>query len=55
MGGCGRHAAATARSLPLERAAMGVRDPRLEIEMRVSRWVAEEVVDDREPGAHAVG
>jgi hypothetical protein len=55
MGGKGRHAAATARSLPLKRAAMGVRSPRLEIEMRVSRWVGEEVVDDREPGAQAVG
>ncbi len=34
---------------------MGVRSPRLDIEMRVSRRVAEEVVDDREPGAQAVG
>jgi hypothetical protein len=34
---------------------MGVRGPRLEIEVRVSRRVAEEVVDDREPGAQAVG
>ena len=55
MGGWGWHAAATARSLPLERAAVGVHGPRLEIEMRVSRRVAEEVVDDREPGAQAVG
>jgi hypothetical protein len=55
MGGRGRHAAATARSLRLERAAMGVRGPRLEVKMRVSRWVGQEVVDDREPGAQAVG
>jgi len=34
---------------------MGVRSPRLGIVVRVSRWVAEEVVDDREPGAQAVG
>ena len=34
---------------------MGVRSPRLEIEMRVIRWVAEEVVEDRKPGAQAVG
>jgi hypothetical protein len=34
---------------------MGVRGPRLGIDVRVSRWVAEEIVDDREPGAQAVG
>jgi len=34
---------------------MGVRSPRLGIVVRVSRRVAEEVVDDREPGAQAVG
>jgi hypothetical protein len=55
VGGRRWDAAATARSLPLKRAAMGVRGPRLEIETRVIRWVGEEVVDDREPGAQAVG
>jgi len=55
MGGRGWHAAATAGSLPLERPAVGVRGPGLEIERRVIRWVGEEVVDDREPGAQAVG
>ncbi|MGO9890244.1 MAG: hypothetical protein ACLP0L_20395 [Solirubrobacteraceae bacterium] len=55
MGGRGWHAAAAAGSLPLKRAAMGVRGPRLEIELRVILWVGEEVVDDREKGAHAVG
>jgi hypothetical protein len=55
MGGRGWHAAAAARSLPLKRAAMGVRGPRLEIERRVIRWVGEEVVQDRETGAQAVG
>ena len=55
MGGRGWDAAATARSLPVKRAAMGVRGPRLEIETRVIRWVGEEVVYDREPGAQAVG
>jgi hypothetical protein len=34
---------------------MRVRSPRVEIDVRVSRWVAEEVVDDREPGAQTVG
>jgi hypothetical protein len=34
---------------------MGMRSPRLEIDVRVSRWVTEEVVEDREPGAQAVG
>jgi hypothetical protein len=41
----GRHAAAAARPLPLKRAAVGVRGRK--IEMRVRRWVAEEVLDDR--------
>ena len=49
------HAAAAPAPLPLERAAMGMRSPRLEIDVRVSRWVTEEVVEDREPGAQAVG
>jgi hypothetical protein len=49
------HAAGAPPPLPLERAAMWVRSPRLEVDARVSRWVAEEVVDDREPGAQAVG
>ena len=34
---------------------MRVRGPRLEIVAHVSRWVAEEVVEDREPGAQAGG
>jgi hypothetical protein len=34
---------------------MGVRSPSLGIVVRVSRRVTEEVVDDREPGAQAVG
>jgi len=50
-----RHAPSAPLSLRLERAAMGVRSPRLEIVVRVSRRVAEEVVDDREPGAQTVG
>jgi len=32
---------------------MRVRSPRLEIELRVIRWVAEEVVDELQPGAQA--
>jgi len=55
MGWRGWHAAGAALALPVERAAMWVHRPRLEIKVRVSRWVAEEVVDDREPGAQAVG
>jgi len=34
---------------------MGVRSPRLEIEVRVIRWVGEEVVEDGKPGAQTVG
>jgi hypothetical protein len=51
---CGRrrHASRAPPPVPLERAAMGVCS---EIDVRVSRWVAEEVVDDREPGAQTVG
>ena len=55
VGGRGWHAAGAPPSLPLERAAMRVRGPRLEIEVRVIRWVAEEVVEERKPGAQAVG
>jgi hypothetical protein len=49
----GLYAAGPALALPAERAAMRVRGPRLEIELRVIRWVAEEVVDERHPGAQA--
>jgi hypothetical protein len=54
---CGRgwDAAGAPPPLPLERAAMGVRRPRLGIDVRVSRWVAEEVVDGGKPGAQVVG
>ncbi len=34
---------------------MGVLGPRLEIGLRVIRWVAEEILGEREPGAQAVG
>jgi len=51
----GRNAAAPPLALPAQRAAMGVRLPGLWIIVRVSRWVAEEVVDELHPGAHAVG
>jgi hypothetical protein len=54
MGRRGWHAARAPLSVPPEEAAMRVRSPRLAIEVRVSRWVAEEVVEDREPGAQAV-
>jgi len=55
VGGRGWHAAGATLPLPPERAAMRVRSPTLESEMRVNGWVAKEVVDDREPGAQAVG
>jgi hypothetical protein len=53
VGGWGRDAAGAALALPTERAAMRVRGPRLEIELRVIRRVAEEVVDELQPGAQA--
>ncbi len=57
MGGPGRHRAGAALALEAERSPMRVRCPRLEIEVRVSRWVAEhvveDVVDERQPGAQA--
>jgi hypothetical protein len=53
VGSRGLYAAGPALALPAERAAMRVRGPRLEIELRVIRWVAEEVVDERHPGAQA--
>jgi hypothetical protein len=55
VGGPGRHRAGAALALEAERSPMRVRCPRLEIEVRVSRWVAEhvveDVVDERQPGA----
>ena len=53
VGRRGLDAAGAALALPVERAPMRVRGPGLEIELRVIRWVAEEVVDELQPGAQA--
>jgi hypothetical protein len=47
VGVWGRHAAGATLALPAERPAMRVHRPRLKIDVRVNRSIAEEVIDER--------
>lgn len=51
----GRDAPSPPLALPTQRLAVRVRLPRLEIGVRVIRWVAQEVLGKRQPGAQTFG